>query len=62
LFIISPPDKGNLIPCSAEKPVTDKESNRLHSFNTSHIYDVGSKSFWPDIQKLHQMENAVRDI
>ena len=23
---------------------------------------VGSESFWPDIQKLRQMENAVRDI
>ena len=25
-------------------------------------YAVGSKSFRPDIQKPHQMENAVRDI
>ena len=25
-------------------------------------YVVGSKSFRPDIQKLRQMENAVRDI
>jgi hypothetical protein len=25
-------------------------------------YEVGSKSFRPDIQKLCQMENAVRDI
>ena len=25
-------------------------------------YVVGSKSFWPDIQKPHQMENAVGDI
>ena len=25
-------------------------------------YAVGSKSFRPDIQKSHQMENAVRDI
>ena len=26
------------------------------------IYEVGSKSFWPDIQKPRQMENAVKDI
>ena len=26
------------------------------------VYVVGSKSFRPDIQKPHQMENAVRDI
>ena len=25
-------------------------------------YVVGSKSFWPDIQKPRQMENAVRDV
>jgi hypothetical protein len=25
-------------------------------------YVVGSKSFWPDIQKPCQMENSVRDI
>ena len=25
-------------------------------------YVVGSKSFWPDIQKPRHMENAVRDI
>ena len=25
-------------------------------------YVVGSKRFWTDIQKPHQMENAVRDI
>ena len=29
---------------------------------TIHTYVVGSKSFWPDIQKPRQMENAVRDI
>ena len=26
------------------------------------VYVVGSKIFRPDIQKPHQMENAVRDI
>jgi hypothetical protein len=26
------------------------------------MYAVGSKIFRPDIQKPHQMENAVRDI
>ena len=25
-------------------------------------YVVGSKSFWPDIQKPRQMENAVKNI
>ena len=25
------------------------------------IYVVGPESFWPDIQKPRQMENAVRD-
>ena len=28
----------------------------------TNIYVVGSKCFRPDIQKLCQMENAVRDI
>jgi len=27
-----------------------------------HMYEGGSKSFWSDIQKLRQMQNAVRDI
>ena len=31
----------------------------IHIIN---VYVVGSKSFRPDIQKPHQMENAVRDI
>jgi hypothetical protein len=30
--------------------------------HTKDTYVVGSKSFQPDIQKLHQMANAVRDI
>ena len=30
--------------------------------NKSVVYVVGSKSFWPDIQKPRQVENAVRDI
>ena len=32
----------------------------IRSDSNTHV--VGSKSFWPDIQKPRQMENAVRDI
>jgi nucleosome binding factor SPN SPT16 subunit len=31
-------------------------------FETVSFTLVGSKSFWPDIQKPRQMENAARDI
>jgi len=31
-------------------------------FLTFTVYMVGSKSFRPDVQKPHQMENAARDI
>ena len=31
-------------------------------FYTVHKYVAGSKSSRPDLQKLRQMENAVRDI
>ena len=31
-------------------------------YTHTHTHTVGSKSFWPDIQKVRQMENAVRDI
>ena len=32
------------------------------SGQSMYVYVVGSKSSRPDIQKPHQMENAVRDI
>ena len=37
-------------------------SDSTHTGLSSYRYVVGSKSFWPDIQKPHEMENAVRDI
>ena len=42
------------------------ELDLVDSINTKALgmvnYVVGSKTFWPDIQKLCQMENAVREI
>ena len=34
----------------------------MRCFTEKATYIVGYKSFRPDIQKPHQMENAVRDI
>ena len=45
-----------------------EQFNHVHAFNdlvpsvVEAMYVVGSKRFRPDIQKPHQMENAVRDI
>ena len=35
---------------------------KMATIRGQNTYVVGSKSFRPDIQKPHQMENAVRDI
>ena len=37
-------------------------NNYLLFYDAPATYEVGAKSFRPDIQKPRQMENAVRDI
>ena len=60
------------IPLKGTHPHSDTETSKKtakllnlvkrYSECTLRIYVVGSKSFWPDIEKPRQMENAVRDI
>ena len=40
----------------------NKQGILEEDFKSREMYIVGYKSFQPDIQKPHQMENAVRDI
>jgi len=53
---------------SQHHPQISRTLDRLFHQNTvfsqkyQMTYEGGSRSLWPDIQKLHQMENAARDI